>query len=154
MDTVKGIMIGDWLDYFDTNDGRNHPSRVIGITQDGYCGESLKIVPHYDPGDELDANIKWFFPIHITRDILESNGITLLEIGDHGVLTPPEHRDRYERWMICDASHRKAFLYHDRVTGLWHINGLEGYTILYVHQLQHALQAIFMEKDITIKQVA
>ena len=161
METVKGIMIGDWLDYFDVNDGQNHPSQVIGITYDGYCGERLKIVPHYDPGDELDANIRWFFPIHLSRDILEANGITpllprypsggLTDFVTHPLTGAPTEPLSSEAWRICDDNYRTAFLFHNLLSGMWYINGLEAYTILYVHQLQHALQAISIEKDIIVK---
>lgn len=152
-------MIGDWLYYFDENDGHNHTARVMGITY-AEDGGSIRIIPHYDKDDELEANVRWFFPIHLSRDILEANGITpLLPRYPSGGLTDfvthpltGEQTDPLssEAWMICDGNYRKAFLFHNLLSGMWYINGLEGYTILYVHQLQHALQQIFIEKEIIL----
>lgn len=88
-------------------------------------------------------------PIPLTEDILRKNGIVLKEVGDHGVLTPPRDRDRFEKWFI-HTQWKDTYLYYDRLTKCYCLNGLNGVHFTYVHQLQQALRFAGIDKEIEL----
>lgn len=88
-------------------------------------------------------------PIPLTHDVLHKNEITLIAVGDDGVLTPKKDRNRFEKWLI-HTRWKDAFLWYDRLTKRWSFHGLNGRTFTYVHQLQHALSFAEIEKEIVL----
>lgn len=78
-------------------------------------------------------------PIPITPEILEANGITLLEVGDNGPATPKKHLNRYEKWFI-HTTWKDTFLWYDRMADHWHLQDMSGARFHHVHELQHALR--------------
>ena len=113
------IMIGDWMDWSKSPFANPHfYSQVVELEKDG---------------------ISPCVGIPITHEILEKNGITLLEVGDNGASTPKSQRNRYEKWFI----HTKfvdTYLWYDRLSMRWHLHNMSGAKFKHVHELQHALR--------------
>lgn len=78
-------------------------------------------------------------PLWITEKVLRSNFFELVEVGDHGVATPAQHRDRYEKW-IRKTKWKDIIIWYDRRTKKYNLHDMNGAKFQYIHELQHALR--------------
>lgn len=101
------------------------------ILKDGQPGRVIELYG----GEVADC----YAPVFITPEILEANGITLLEVGDNGPATPKKHLNRYEKWFI-HTTWKDTFLWYDRMADHWHLQDMSGARFHHVHELQHALR--------------
>ncbi len=122
------LMIGDWVEP-DQCMVPTMYTRVAMIMPDGVHMEEA----------ERQFDFEELHPIYVTKEILEANGITLLEVGDNGPATPKKHLNRYEKWFI-HTTWKDTFLWYDRMADHWHLQDMSGACFLYVHELQHALR--------------
>lgn len=127
-------MLGNWVEYATGLNGesRSNPMYVIAIDED----EALL---NFD-GNEADPLViedKDLLGIPITKEILERNGIKLVEVGDNGIATPKRFLNRYEKWMI-HTTWRDDFIWFDRIAKRWKLHGLNSISLDYVHELQNA----------------
>ena len=81
---------------------------------------------------------KYDIDIPITPQLLEANGITLVEVGDNGPSTPAKYRSRFEKWRIS-TKWKDINLWYDRTAKYWHIQGMEAAHLHTSKQLQKAL---------------
>lgn len=81
------------------------------------------------------------FPL--TEEIIKKAGFHLEEVGDNGAATPPQHRNRFEKW-VAHTTWKDCVLWHDRRSGYYHIKGLEAAKLRSTQQLQKALNLIGM----------
>ena len=81
---------------------------------------------------------KYDIDIPITPQLLEANGITLVEVGDNGPSTPAKYRSRFEKWRIS-TKWKDINLWYDRTAKYWHIQGMEAAHLHTSKQLQQAL---------------
>lgn len=127
------LMIGDWVK------SRGKIEQVTSV-YDGYiCTDSFE-----------DSHDYYFDPIPITAEILEKNGIKLKEVGDNGISTPPEWRNRFEKWVLR-TQWKDTFIWYDRTAKYWHLyDNMGAAKLLYVHELQHALRLCGIEKEIVL----
>ena len=91
----------------------------------------------------------WFsaenaYPIPLTEEILKKNGFALIEVGDDGVLTPSNYRNRFEKWEK-KTKWRDVVVFYDRLVKKWRMNGLN-INISDVHIFQHALRMLELEE--------
>lgn len=89
------------------------------------------------------------FPIPITPEILEKNGIKLLEVGDNGVATPAKYRNRFEKWEI-HTQWKDTYLWYDRQAKYWHLHDMGAARLYYAHDLQRALKLCGIDKEIIL----
>ena len=121
------LMIGDWVQY-NCDDCKGKPTKI----------------------EAFDFNALQFFdPIQITSEILEKNGITLLEVGDNGPSTPKKYLNRFEKWFI-HTTWKDTFLWFDRYTKEYHLHNMSGAEFKYVHELQHALRLCGIKEEIVL----
>ena len=100
---------------------------------------------HYTGATEFDVYVAEDPPreFPITSEILENSGFVLEEVGDNGAITPPQHRDRYEKW-VAHTKWQDCVLWYDRHSRYYHIQGLEAARLASTRQLQRALNLIGM----------
>lgn len=119
---INELFIGAWvLDH-------TYPAQITGITCDGNI-ETTAI--QYSDIENVD-------PIEVTTEFLKKNGCELLEVGDHGVATPKQHFNRYEKWIFRSKWFDANFMY-DRTVKKYHFFGMEKTPFAYVHEMQAQL---------------
>ena len=131
---AKELMIGDWVDRFNTLPyykviAVDNTTTEVTISQTGNNDDTKRIC--WD--DKLE-------PIPLTPEILEKNGFEYKEgeTGMYGVeITPCYLRDDVPFEVFCDG---EPF-------AIWF---KEPINIKYVHQLQNALRLCGIEKEITL----
>lgn len=153
---VSDLMIGDWVCYNAPNQYYTQV-REIRFTTDGDLGfiRGLR-----DTRDRLwtDANDSFvediLSPVHLTQEILEKNGWVrtkyaygrdCMEI--HGADKLPEGVDNalsMARWSID-----KNYQYHFLDLYMWKGSVMQ-HNVHYVHQLQHALNLVGLDKKIAL----
>ena len=141
--SIKELSVGDWLQKT-ILDPRHQdeqyvsiPVQVRGIFTDAAGGEN---VIYYDPieKNEICALIRHFAPFPISQELVKSSGAELIEIGDNGATTPPQDRNRFEKWKITTGL-KIVNLWFDRRIHKWSLTGASLIYLDYVHQLQHTL---------------
>lgn len=121
--TAKDLMIGDWV-CFDGDTEHTNPVQIDGISTEEACVD----------GDWFDV----WEPIPLTKEILEKNGWEDID-GGRGLFK--EDKDYLlELSVFTDGK-------------VWRtINGAEYiiFEIKWVHQLQHAIKLVGIEKEIVL----
>lgn len=134
-------MIGDWVKV--TNSDEVSFCIVCGIDRDNVLvvkpGKSIA----YPYAEEC------LEPIPLTAEILEKNGIKLLEVGDNALATPAKHKNRFEKWEI-HTPWKDTYLWFDRQAKYWHLHNMGAARLYYVHELQHALKLCKIDKTIEL----
>ena len=87
--------------------------------------------------------------IPLTKEILEQNGIKLLEVGDNGGATPARYKNRFEKWEI-HTQWKDTYLWYDRQAKYWHLSNMGAARLHFVHELQHALRLCGISKGIEL----
>lgn len=137
--SIKELSVGDWLQKT-ILDPRHQdeqyvsiPVQVRGIFTDATVCEN---VIYYDPieKNEICASIRHFAPLPISHELMKSTGAELIAIGDNGIATPPQYRNRFEKWKITTEL-KDINLWFDRRIHKWSLTGASIY-MDYVHQLQ------------------
>lgn len=133
-------MVGDWVTLFgDTK------TRVD-------CIGNVEVYLSEPRGQhELDWRVTYehIQPIPLTPEILQANGIQLVEVGDNGISTPAKFRNRFEKWAIR-TEWRDTWLWHDRTTKRYNLHDMNGAQFTMVHEFQHALRLAGIQKDIAL----
>lgn len=126
------------------NDFVKHDNKICRVRSI----EGVMILLSFEGGEKLTAedNIE---PIPLTKEILEKNGIKLLEVGDNGVATPARDRNRFEKWEI-HTQRKDTYLWYDRLCKYWHLHNMDGARLHFVHDLQHALKLCEIDKTIEL----
>lgn len=137
----RSLMIGDWLFY--RGQYNAFPFRVEQITKKkvGYHAEPNEPRMHYLRLCECQ-------PIPLTSEILEKNGMHLYNRKTKNLMERQNHSDCFQEDE--DFRLELSLDYDDKIR--WSINGDE-YSILtldYVHQLQHAIRLVGLEKTIVL----
>lgn len=141
------LMIGDYVTFADCQNDK-YPS-IIKIWQINEDGESFASIDGGKAVDEITIDDE-IVGIPITPKILEKNGIKLKEVGDNGISTPPEWRNRFEKWVLR-TQWKDTFIWYDRTAKYWHLyDNMGAAKLLYVHELQHALRLCGIEKEIEL----
>lgn len=140
------LMIGGWcrrrLIYQDTGRELVTDFQIAQIRKNG---ENLYVYGSRGNMGRVDQ----IEPIPLTEEILEKNGIKLLEVGDNGVATPAKYRNRFERWRI-HTRWKDTYLWYDRITKRWNLHDMNGAQFTYVHEFQQLLQLCGIEKEIVL----
>lgn len=117
---AKDLMIGDWV-CFDGDTEHENPVQIDGISTEEACVD----------GDWYDI----WEPIPITVEILEKNGF-VKELDSDGI---------HYRFTLIKGCSQFSLLYA-RCVFQW----LCPIDFKYVHQLQHALKVVGIEKEIQL----
>ena len=131
------LMVGDWVLLF----GRTN-AKVDCI------GNVEVYLSAADSGD-WRTTYEHIQPILLTPEILQANGIQLVEVGDNGISTPAKFRNRFEKWAI-HTEWRDIWLWYDRTTKRYNLHDMNGAQFTMVHELQHALRLAGIQKDIAL----
>lgn len=134
-------MIWDWVKVTDSDEW------FFGIV----CGIDRDNVLVVKPGHSIGYPYaeECLEPVPLTPEILEKNGIKLLEVGDNGVATPAKDRNRFEKWEM-HTQWKDTYLWYDRLCKYWLLNNMGGARLHFVHELQHALKLCGIEKEIIL----
>ena len=81
-------MVGDWVLLFGDT-----------LTRVDCIGNVEVYLNAADTGD-WRTTYEHIQPIPLTPEILQANGIQLVEVGDNGISTPAKFRNRFEKWAI------------------------------------------------------
>ena len=134
----EDLMIGDWVLLPDLA----YDVRVecLGLSDMFWRSgeESISKMPY----EKVD-------PIWLHPDVLRDNGFVLLEVGDHGAATPPQFRDRFEKWLL-KTQWQDVILWYDRRTEKYNLHDMNGAKLQFVHELQHALRLAGIDLDIEL----
>lgn len=133
METLKAtnLMVGDWVQFYNESTNKDECARVTSI-QDG------KFVQTSDCDVYYHEDI--YKPIYLTREILEKNGA---------------YHSNNDRLCMCN----RTFEYNERWK-MWNVGRMiDAYEspqfdihlgISYVHEFQHFLKLIGIDKDVKI----
>ena len=137
----RSLMIGDWLFY--RGQYNAFPFRVEQITK-------KKVGYHAGPNETRMRYLRLCEcqPIPLTSEILEKNGMHLYNRKTNNLMERQNHSDCFQEDE--DFRLELSLDYDDKIR--WSINGDE-YSILtldYVHQLQHAIRLVGLEKTIVL----
>lgn len=127
------LMQGDIVLY--EYDGQKFPARVIEIYRNSVLVESIN--GEYEPIEIEEDKI---FPVDLIPEILEKNGFILKEeeVLMCGVKIAPYYtRDDLPFEVFCDGD----------PFAIWFNNPVN---IKYIHQLQHCLKLVGIEKEIAL----
>lgn len=97
----------------------------------------------YTGATEFDVYVAEDMPrdFPLTPEILERAGFRLEEVGDNGAATPPQYRNRFEKW-IAHTTWKDCILWYDRRADYYNISGLEAAHLHTTRQLQRALDLV------------
>lgn len=143
---AKDLMLGNWVEYAT---GLNKEKRSIPMYVTGIFSDTVYLNFDGNEGDVFEEEEKDLLGIPITKEILERNGIKLIEVGDNGIGTPKRLLNRYEKWMI-HTTWRDDFIWFDRITKRWKLHGMNEILLDYVHELQNAYR-ILTKKELEVK---
>ena len=130
-------MVGDWVLLFGDT-----------LTRVDCIGNVEVYLNAADTGD-WRTTYEHIQPIPLTPEILQANGIQLVEVGDNGISTPAKFRNRFEKWAIR-TEWRDTWLWYDRTTKRYNLHDMNGAQFTMVHELQHALHLAGIQKDIAL----
>lgn len=147
--TASDLMIGDYITIKDSLETDDSPLifRVVCPGYDGGNG-ALVLLKGEEACDEIGIDEEWC-GIPLTPEILEKNGIKLLEVGDNGAATPAKDRNRFEKWAI-HTQWKDTYLWYDRQAKYWHLSNMGAARLHFVHELQHALRLCEINKEIEL----
>lgn len=136
--TAKDLMIGDWVMVAESVADAHfiyYPDKIESI-RDGLVGLE---------SDGLETIIERIAPIPLTAQILEKNGFAYKE-ADETCATEAFHQWHLDgsRFAIDDDSWWRSVK-----DGELHVK-FGGFSLKYVHELQHALRLCKIDKEITI----
>lgn len=102
-------------------------------------------IPHCNGDTEFDIYPAEPMPreFPLTEEIIKKAGFQLEEVGDNGAATPPQYRNRFEKW-VAHTTWKDCVLWYDRRAGYYNIQGLEAAKLHSTRQLQQALNLIGM----------
>ena len=132
------LMIGDWVELTDLGYG----VRVSSLGVSDMFWYSDEAACHRVPYEKVA-------PLYLCDSILRDNGFVLLEVGDHGAATPPQFRDRFEKWLL-KTQWQDVILWYDRRTEKYNLHDMNGAKLQFVHELQHALRLAGIDFDIKL----
>lgn len=146
------LMIGDIITFKDSlqTDETPIPVKVVALGYQHYGeeNEALVQIGNDDTCDIVTIDEE-FVGYPLTAEILEKNGIKLEEVGDNGISTPPTWRNRFEKWALR-TQWKDTFIWYDRTAKYWHLHDMGAAKLLYVHELQHCLKLVGIEKEIEL----
>ena len=124
---------------------------IEGSTESPFIRLTLNIsrntlnIPHCNGDTEFDIYPAEPMPreFPLTEEIIKKAGFQLEEVGDNGAATPPQYRNRFEKW-VAHTTWRDCVLWYDRRAGYYNIQGLEAAKLYSTRQLQQALNLIGM----------
>ena len=132
------LMIGDWVELTDLGYG----VRVSSLGVSDMFWYSDETACHRVSYEKVA-------PLYLGDSILRDNGFILLEVGDHGAATPPQFRDRFEKWLL-KTQWQDVILWYDRRTKKYNLHDMNGAKLQFVHELQHALRLAGIDFDIEL----
>ena len=139
---VHEICVGNWVQH-NLDDPRHpgqkasRPVRISAIFQNDRDQTLILYVHPWVPPAGIIAPLETFHPLPISKEILQLNGATCIEVGDNGAATPAQYRKRFEKWEV--VKHR---LWYDRLIDRWSLGGCEACQLAYVHELQNAARLV------------
>ena len=146
------LMIGDIITFKDSVQADEIPIPVkvvaLGYQHHGEENEALVRIGDDDTCDIVTIDEE-FVGYPLTAEILEKNGIKLEEVGDNGISTPPTWRNRFEKWVLR-TQWKDTFIWYDRTAKYWHLHDMGAAKLHYVHELQHCLKLVGIEKEIEL----
>ena len=124
---------------------------IEGSTESPFVILTLEIsrekldIPHCNGDTEFDIYPAEPMPreFPLTEEIIKKAGFKLEEVGDNGTATPPQYRNRFEKW-VAHTTWKDCVLWYDRRSGYYNIQGLEAAKLHSTRQLQQALNLIGM----------
>ena len=136
---AEDLMIGDWVDV-NRSEGWRQFGKIIGVNED------YAVIRFEDYDDDWDADLVEFEPIPLTPEILEKNGFKPIYTDKSAYLYKKigDKDDDYDSATI-DLQQPKCC----RVYSLKYKKTYEG-SIVYVHDLQHALRFCGIDKNIEL----
>lgn len=132
------LMIGDWVELTDLDYGVRVSS--LGVSDMFWYSDETSC--HRVPYEKVA-------PLYLCDSVLRDNGFVLLEVGDHGAATPPQFRDRFEKWLL-KTQWQDVILWYDRRTEKYNLHDMNGAKLQFVHELQHALRLAGIDFDIKL----
>lgn len=124
---------------------------IEGSTESPFIRMTMEIsretldIPHCNGDTEFDIYPAEPMPreFPLTEEIIKKAGFQLEEVGDNGAATPPQYRNRFEKW-VAHTTWKDCVLWYDRSAGYYNIQGLEAAKLYSTRQLQYALNLIGM----------
>ena len=154
--TIQELSVGDWLQK--TIDDPRHegekvtvPVQIRGMFTDT-VGQDNIIYYHPVDGVEVSTVLHCIAPLPISHELVKGCGAVLEEVGDNGAVTPPQYRDRFEKWCI-KTQWNDGTLWYNRRTHKWNIAGANQVCLDYVHTLQHVLRLLALPWSIDPQEV-
>lgn len=140
------LMIGDWVTYGYFHYETGEPiEKVFQVTQiEAELGEYYV----WDKDGRV-CTPDLLGGIRISPYILQNNGFDLVEVGDNGASTPPQFRDRFEKWLL-KTTWKDVVLWYDRLANYYNLDAMPTARLHYFHELQHALRLCGIEKEIEL----
>ena len=133
----ENLMIGDWVDL---------PELAYNVRVE--CLGNFDMFWEHE-GAISKTPYENVEPIWLHPDVLRDNGFVLLEVGDHGAATPPQFRNRFEKWLL-KTKWRDIILWYDRRTEKYNLHDMNGAKLQFVHELQHAFRLAGIDFDIKL----
>lgn len=140
------LMIGDWVRFSYPHHETGEPVvRVFQVTQiEAQLGDY-----YVWSEDGRVCHPEQLIPIPLTQEILEKNGSSLVEVGDNGIGTPSQYRNRFEKWLL-KTTWKDVVLWYDRLAKYYNVAAMEGARLHCVHELQHVLHLCGIEKEVLV----
>lgn len=151
---IKKLMVGDWVNYrpgwkdeetnqIEFESGSGYPVRIEMI----YCCSNEGLVQYYDgENDGIEAADYELFPLPLTTEILDKNGFKMESNGNYRFSDEDEGLEI--TFFPKEENYTNgAYDYVDIYKGCLSIIELP---VSYVHELQHCLKLVGMEKEIVL----
>ena len=127
------LMIGDWVQT------PNGCRRVEELS-------SKNVIIEWS---DYGCTVEDVLPIPLTKEIMEKNGFTIVDVGDNGPSTPPKNRNRFEKWF-CQTTWQDIYVWYDRLMKNWCLHGINQVHFNSVHMLQHTFRLYGITKEIEL----